>query len=576
MAGKYLGFSPHSSLLAFPVETEGKSRIRLWDAVNKQVVKDLPLGGGCGRLAFSADGNTLMTTTEPPDRKLTLWSIPAGEVVRSLPIGPVTEGGEKVPLAVAPDLSVVAYVSYDRPGVIQVIDIATGQERWSSPSGEADVTALAVSPDGKLLASGQGLGGRESRIRLWDLTTGKQIGRPLEGHRAWVSELLFWPDGKKLASASADQTIRLWDVTDPSNASSIRTLQGHRDEVWSLALVPGARYLVSGSKDGELLVWDASAARADKGPIRFPGRLWTWRFAPDSKSVLTLDELGRLMRWTGSAFQISETLLEFGPSLHRGFISPDCRVAALGSTNGMIQVWDVPGRALTFSVPVTTRNVGPIGFLQNTKTLFAYCEDDSSIREWDMSKMTETRSWLNVPADFPYPRLVVTENSNLLLLTGGRGWGRLLDRSTGTEKTLDPKVYFATATISPDGKFLADARTSGAVALWNWDAGTVVGEHTFARFMLGAHSVAFSPDSKRLAAGSGGYESMRLWDVQSKQELLMMDSPGSVFLDTAFSPDGNLLASKEDIQDSLYLWRAPSWEEIAEAEAKEKLDKPQP
>ena len=312
MAGKYLGFSPHSPLLAFPVETEDKSRVRLWDAAKKLVVKDLPLVGRCGRLAFSADGNTLVTTTEPPDSKLTLWSFPAGEVVRSLPIGPVRGGGEQAPLAVAPDVSTVAYVSYERPGVIQVIDIATGQERWASPSGEADVTALAVSPDGKLLASGQGLGGRESRIRLWDLTTGKQIGRPLEGHRAWVSELVFWPDGKKLASASADQTIRLWDVTDPSNASSIRTLQGHRDEVWSLALMPGARYLASGSKDGELLVWDASATRTDKGPIRFPGRLWAWRFAPDNKSVLTLDELGRLRRWTGSAFQVSETLLEFG------------------------------------------------------------------------------------------------------------------------------------------------------------------------------------------------------------------------------------------------------------------------
>jgi len=55
------------------------------------------------------------------------------------------------------------------------------------------------------------------------------------------------------------------------------------------------------------------------------------------------------------------------------------------------------------------------------------------------------------------------------------------------------------------------------------------GEHTFARFMLGGHSVAFSPDSRRLAAGSSGHESIRLWDVESKQELLTLDSPGSIF-----------------------------------------------
>ena len=71
------------------------------------------------------------------------------------------------------------------------------------------LTALAFSPDGKTLASAAGYG--ESDIRLWDVATGKEIGR-LEGHKAWVGSLVFWPDGKKLASSSADQTIRTWDV----------------------------------------------------------------------------------------------------------------------------------------------------------------------------------------------------------------------------------------------------------------------------------------------------------------------------------------------------------------------------
>ena len=87
--------------------------------------------------------------------------------------------------------------------------------------------------------------------------------------------------------------------------------------------------------------------------------------------------------------------------------------------------------------------------------------------------------------------------------------------------------------------------------------------------MLGAHSVAFTADGQRLAAGSGsGHEAIRLWDVQSKQELLTLASSGVVFAKTDFSPDGNILSSL-DGPGYLHLWLAPSWEEIAALEEKE-------
>ena len=65
---------------------------------------------------------------------------------------------------------------------------------------------MAFSPDAKLLATGAGW--LDPDIRLWDAASGTEIAR-LTGHRSWISALLFWPDGKTLASASADQTIGL-------------------------------------------------------------------------------------------------------------------------------------------------------------------------------------------------------------------------------------------------------------------------------------------------------------------------------------------------------------------------------
>jgi serine/threonine protein kinase/WD40 repeat protein len=575
LSGRYVAFAPTTSLIAFPISADGKFSVRFWDAEKKQVVKDMPLGGPCGRLAFSADGKTLVTTTEPPDSKITLWHVPDGEPIKSYPIGPLASPGMQVPLAIARDLSVAAYASDDHQNTIEVLDLATGQKRWSVPSGDVGIFALALSHDGKILASGSS--NPESRIRLWDVATGKPIGRPLEGHRAWVSELLFWPDGKTLASSSGDQTVRLWDLTDPANVLPIRTLQGHKNEVWSLALMPDNRHLLSGSKDAELLVWDTADVRRDKGAIRLSEKLITWRFAPDGKSILTLDRQGRLAKRTGHDFQESETMIEVGSiearamvrsNYSEGLISADCRLAAVGSTTGGVHVWDLQQRKLLRNVPVSTGIVAPLGFLLKSRKLFVYCEDDSSIREWDMAEWRETKSWTTQNI---VPIFAATSDEQWLLLGQGGSRSLLLDTATGGESPPPNTYYPFGVTFSANGKRFAEASGTGFVKLWEWDAvtATLRQAHTFDRCMLGAHSVAFSPDNKRLAAGSSGHESIRLWDVESKEELLALDEPSWVSWKTDFSPDGNVLGSMDELR-VLRLWRAPSWEEIAAAEAKEK------
>jgi WD40 repeat protein len=376
----------------------------------------------------------------------------------------------------------------------------------------------------------------------------------------------------------------LWDLTDPANVLPIRTLQGHKNEVWSLALMPDNRHLLSGSKDNELLVWDTANVRRERGAIRLSEKLINWRFAPDGKSILTLDRHGRLAKRTGHDFQESETLIDVGAievgalakSMYSlSLISTDCQLAAVGSTTGGVQVWDLQRRKLLHKVSVSTGNVWPLGFLLKSRKLFVYCKRDSSIREWDMSEWRETRSWSTQAI---VPTFAATSDEQWLLLGQGGGRGLLLNAATGGEHRLDPKgVLIWSQTFSANGKRFAEASSSGFVKLWEWDAvtGTLRQAHTFDRFMLGAHSVAFSPDNKRLAAGSSGHESIRLWDVESKEELLALDEPSWVSWKTDFSPDGNVLGSL-DVLGVLRLWRAPSWAEIAAAEAKEKAVLKQP
>jgi WD40 repeat protein len=119
--------------------------------------------------------------------------------------------------------------------------------------------------------------------------------------------------------------------------------------------------------------------------------------------------------------------------------------------------------------------------------------------------------------------------------------------------------------VCPDGRIAAGAYDDGTVRLW--DLATLQPKDAFKGFLLGAHSVAFSPDGQRLAAGSNGQEAIKLWETETWHELLTLSGEGSVFEGLKFSPDGRYLLAINS-GGLTQLWYAPSLDEIAAAEAK--------
>jgi WD40 repeat protein len=102
-----------------------------------------------------------------------------------------------------------------------------------------------------------------------------------------------------------------------------------------------------------------------------------------------------------------------------------------------------------------------------------------------------------------------------------------------------------------------------------WDPHTTTGQKraTLRGFLQGMHSAGFSPDGQRLAIGSNGNEAVKLWDLNSIEELLTLKGQGSMFDSVTFSPDGNLLAST-NARGILHVWSAPSFDEIAQHDAR--------
>ncbi|WP_422928005.1 WD40 repeat domain-containing serine/threonine protein kinase [Singulisphaera sp. PoT] len=208
-----------------------------------------------------------------------------------------------------------------------------------------EVWDAAISPDGKTLATA----GFDLTVRVWDVATAR-LKQTLEGHKARVYSVAFNKAGDRLVSASADRSAIVWDVT---TGERIHVLRGHTDNVRCAAFSPDDAWIVSGSWDGTLRVWQANSGRP-AGAIE-TGAGWITRlsFSPDGLWVAVGGTSGQAEVWEYlSGRQIQTFHGKSGPVLSVAFSPDGWRIATTSNSAGIgvIRVWDIPsGReTLTF------------------------------------------------------------------------------------------------------------------------------------------------------------------------------------------------------------------------------------
>jgi len=242
------------------------------------------------------------------------------------------------------------------------------------------------------------------------------------------------------------------------------------------------------------------------------------------------------------------------------------------STNSNIKVWDLQTRSFSRELLLTGGPPGKCFIMSQGNRLIIGSLLRQTVHEVDITTWQEVRTWqganqLWTGAISPDERWTVT--------LGGTGASEINGLPKGRAGVGNIAIKGVTgATFSPGGKLLAAASGEGFVRIW--DAATLQPIAPDLRgFLQGVGSIAFSPDGQRLVAGSDGKEAIKLWDVDSHEELLILEGQGSMFDVTAFSPDGAVLGSMngDDAKRSiLHLWRAPSWAEIEAAEKVSRRD----
>jgi WD40 repeat protein len=480
------------------VLTGGGERVgRLWDATTGAPVgPPLPHRGGVSLVGFSPDGRVAITGSS--DNTARLWDVATGQ-----PLGaPLRHQGFLQSAAFRPDGQLVLTGSYDRSA--RLWEVAAGSQATllrnegrsrrqatgfePTTSSHADelrhaglITVAIFSPDGRNVLTGDW----EGTARLWDVATGKPIGKPLQVPDP-ITAAVFSRDGKTVVIGTGKHEIqnggemtrrgevRLWSV--PDGMPSSFTL-AHKAEVLSLALSPDGRTILTGGSDSTARLWDAATGRPLSPPLEHERVVRTVVFSPDGRVALTADQ-DEIRRWDVATGKRLDPPLRYegnGPSMDLAF-RHDAQAVLVGFDDHTARVYGTTSGKLLCPPLRHQGMVTAVAFSPDGKLALTGSQD-ATARIWDVAT--------------------------------GRPVGEPL-RHQG---------QVLAVAFSPDGKTVLTASYDDVVQLWDVATGRPIGppwmHPIFGRF------VTFSPDGKyalTLTGGDEGRNIARIWKIPTPVE----------------------------------------------------------
>jgi WD40 repeat protein len=483
----------------------------------------------CLALTVSPAGSVRAEEKAHPDRSGP--PLPAGARVRLGTAG-LRHTDAATSVAFSPDGKTAASGGAD--GRVYLWEVATGKEVGRLTVPVVQVHAVLFHGDGKTLF----VAGHDGTVRQLDTATGQEQ-RVFKGHRYAVISLALSPDHKTLLSASHDPALRLWDL---ATGQELRQFEGHQGPVSAVAFAADGKQCVSAGHDGTLRLWDVATGKEVRRFTRptpaQPARVESVALAPDGKTLLSGHAHQSAGLWDTGTGKALRSVGKAQTSTRAVAFSPDGRALVTAGADRVIRVWEATSGTELWQLSGHQHSVNSVAFSPDGKTL-ASAGQDGTVRFWDLATGREM-----------YPRtghtgavlgLQFSDDGKVLVSGAQDGTVRLWDTATGKQRELLAEHQPAdTAFVaSPDGKTVWSVGFNGMLTVWREGAAREI--HRLGHSFGGTIPLAFSPDGKNLVIGMG--RNLMVFPTATGKKDRDLELPPTVSAwSLVFTPDGRSLA----------------------------------
>ncbi|NER21743.1 MAG: TIR domain-containing protein [Symploca sp. SIO1C2] len=413
------------------------------------------------------------------------------------------------------------------------------------------VRDVSFSPNGERLASASD----DNTVKLWS-KEGKLL-QTLKGHSDIVTSVSFSPDSEIIASTSRDTTIKLWS----KDGELLQTLEGHQNKVTSVSFSPDGNKIVSGSDDSTVKLWskDGKLLQTLDG---HESSVTSVSFSPDGNKIVSGGKDGKVKLWNLDGEKLQN--ITHGNLVTSVNFSPDGQRIASASEDGIIKLWiDNQG---SYEAPAddqgldewnaSNKSVNDVSFSVDGQRI-ATADEDNTVQIWDLEgDLLETLGGHQAPVksvsfspnkDIPLLASAGDDNSIKLWM--------LKNQALQVLKGDDVSDSWKSARFSPNGQILASINSGdNIIKLWQLNGGRLKNLGTLSEPI---NNIRFSPDSQKIASFKDNTlkikdNTLKIWDLNGN---LLQTLPGHSEQVTGidFSPDGKFLASTSSDQ-TIKLW----------------------